>query len=126
MNSPLQIITRTCNGAIEPYRLVTLDPSDITGKTVVQAAGEDVPLYGVTDSLGGADGKSADIITSGQTLAEYGGTVTINDPLTSDATGRAIPAPASIATVEIIGWANESGVVGDIASIRIAQARLAQ
>lgn len=126
MNHPLLHITRTCNGDIQPHRIVTLDPADTTGKTVVQASDVDVPLYGVADSLGGADGGRADIQTHGHVVVEYGDTVAINDPLTSDADGKAIPAPGSIATVHIVGWANSSGTAGELGHVRLAPARLAQ
>lgn len=56
-----------------------------------------------------------DIIRDDLVLIEYGGTVTRGQPLTADATGRAVvAAPAAGSNVRIIGFAEISGVVGDI------------
>lgn len=58
-------------------------------------------------------GNIADVI--------YGGNVTRGDPLTSDANGRAVlAAPAAGANVFCFGFAEVSGVLGDIGSAEVA------
>jgi hypothetical protein len=54
---------------------------------------------------------------------ELGDTVAHGQPLTVDAQGRAIPAASE--GERIIGFSMNSGIVGDIQSVRLAQSVLA-
>ncbi len=125
-SNPTQILTKKANGAIAGHRICRLDATDTTGETAALAVDEATPLFGVSDALGAADGGSLDVICGGVYGIEYGADVAVNDPLTSDAQGRAIPVPASVATVHIIGWAAEAGAEGEICSVSLVPARLAQ
>lgn len=89
-----------------------------TDTQVIQGAAATDKLVGVSD-LGGASGEPMDVILDGIALVEYGGTVAIGDLLTSDATGRAIA--TTTASNRIVGVAMDSGVVGDIGSVKLAQ-----
>ena len=61
-----------------------------------------------------------DIVRSGISEVEYGGTIAAGDLLTADASGRAIVATAGAGTnVRVIGVAEVAGVLGDIGSLLI-------
>lgn len=119
MSNPLLTKSFTSGGAIAPYRIVKPGTSD--GK-VLQAAAATDSLMGVSGSLGvDASDKRIDIIKSGIAEVEYGGNVSRGVPLTADADGKAVAAaPATGANVRVIGFAEVSGVVGDIGSMLIA------
>lgn len=108
----------TAGGAVSPYRIVK--PGASNG-TVVQAAAATDALMGICGEIGPASGERVDIIKSGIGRAEFGGNVTRGDPLTSDSSGKAIlAAPSAGSNVRIIGYAEVSGVSGDIGDILIA------
>jgi hypothetical protein len=96
----------------------------IAAFTIVEyAAGDKVQqgtvagvLYGVSTDAGATEGQVVDIVLSDITPVLYGAAVARGNRLKSDATGRAIPA---LATENAIGYAQVSGVVGDIGSILI-------
>lgn len=80
----------------------------------VQATAANDAFIGVSDVMGAPAGGTCDVQTDGPADVIYGGNVTRGDRLTSDASGRAITAaPAAGATVEIIGRALVTGVLGD-------------
>jgi hypothetical protein len=83
-------------------------------------------LMGVTDRLGAAvAGDRIDVVRSGIAEVEFGGTVARGDPLTADASGRAVAAaPAAGANAYVIGFAEVSGVLGDIGSASILPGRI--
>lgn len=98
--------------AIPKNRIVKHGAAD--GGAIVGAAVADA-LFGVSYQLDTDSGKTVDVVTEGMAAVEYGGTVARGNPLTSDATGRAIAAaPAIGANNRIIGFAQRAGVVGDI------------
>lgn len=109
----------TAEGAIPAYRIVKFGATE--GGVLVAAAAAD-KLVGVNDRLAFAvAGDRGDVVRVGIAEVEYGGTVAAGDPLTSDATGRAIvAAPAAGANVRVIGFAEVAGVVGDIGSLNIS------
>jgi hypothetical protein len=115
--------TRLAGGAIAPFRIVAHGAAD---HTVLQAAAATNALCGLTQQLGAsAAGKQVDVFVHpgehGQPEVEYGGIVTRGDPLTSDAAGKAIKAEAVAgSTVRIIGFADVSGVAGDIVAFQFA------
>lgn len=102
--------------AVLPFRIVKYGAAD--GAVINSAAAADKHA-GVADSRGcAAAGDAVDVYKSGTVDVEYGGNVTRGDPLTSDAVGRAVTAaPAAGANVRIIGFAEVSGVLGDIGEV---------
>lgn len=123
MSNPGIFKTRTSGGAIARYRVVKHGAAD---HVVLQAAAATDPLCGVTQELGAsAASQRIDICMGGMPEIEYGGIVTRGDPLTSDNLGRAVKAePAAGANVRIIGWADASGVAGDIHAIQFAPGQI--
>ncbi len=108
----------SAEAAIAAYRIVKFGAAD---GGVLQAAAATDKLVGVTDRLAAAvAGDRIDVVRSGITEVEYGGTVAAGDLLTADASGRAIVATAAAGSnVRVIGVAEVAGVVGDIGSLRI-------
>lgn len=108
----------TAGAAIGAFLIVKPGAAD---GTVVAAAGPADFLMGVNDSVAPALGERVDIVKSGIADVVFGGAVTRGQPLTSDATGRAVAAaPAVGANVRIIGFAEESAVAGDIGPMLVA------
>lgn len=106
-----------------PYRIVKFGAAD---GNVVQAAASTDKLIGTSGRLGAsASGDRCDVTRAGLDEVEYGGTVAAGDPLTSDASGRAVTAaPGAGVNAYIIGFAEVSGVVGDIGKVFIAPGRI--
>jgi hypothetical protein len=103
--------------AITGNRAVKFSTSDTT---VVQAAAATDAIIGVADSLGASSGGRCDVVMSGTSEIEYGGTITRGDLLTADANGKAVTAaPAAGVNNRIIGIAMRSGVSGDIGLVLI-------
>ena len=73
-------------------------------------------LLGVAADIAAASGETVDVVRTGVTPVLYGGAVTRGDALTADATGKAVKAAA---TNQVIGYAEVSGVAGDIGSLLI-------
>lgn len=122
MNIPGLITAKRASGAIAARRIVIHGSSD---GLAAQAAGSTALLIGISTEIPAADGAVFDVIRSDLAPVEYGGNVTRGDALTADAQGRAVAAtlpPA--ATTWIIGFAELSGVAGDIGSVYIAPAVL--
>lgn len=114
------IINFNAGAAVAPYRIVKFGAND---KEAIQATGSSDASIGVSDQMGAeAAGDPLDVVRSGLAEVEYGGNVTRGDWLTSDAEGRAVTAsPAAGATAQIIGRAEQSGVLGDIGSADISK-----
>ncbi|WP_037011819.1 capsid cement protein [Pseudomonas nitroreducens] len=122
MNIPGLITTKRAVGAVAARRICIHGASDGLS---AQAAASTALLIGISTDIPAADGQPFDVIRTGLAPVEYGGNVTRGAALTSDAQGRAIAAtlpPA--ANTYIIGFAEESGVLGDIGSAFIAPALL--
>jgi hypothetical protein len=99
-------------GAVGAFRIVK--PGTVNSSCVLAAAATDA-LIGTSDSLPKDDGEMVDIDQRATSQVVYGGVVTRGDPLTSDANGAAIKAvPAAGSNARIIGFAEISGVAGDI------------
>lgn len=108
----------TAGAAISPFRIVKPGAND--GEVLPAAAATDL-LMGVCESVGPAIGERCDVVKIGIADVEYGGAVTRGQPLTADASGRAIAAaPAAGANVRVIGFAEVSGVLGDIGSVLLS------
>ena len=96
-------------GEIGPYVIVTHGTADYAVKA---ATGATVALVGTTDELGKLSNGRVDVCTGGIPEVALGGTVAAGDPLTSDASGKAVKATA--AGKRILGFALVSGASGDI------------
>ncbi len=96
-------------GEIGPYVIVTHGTADYAVKV---ATGATVALVGTTDELGKLSNGRVDVCTGGIPEVALGGTVAAGDPLTSDASGKAVKATA--AGNRILGFALVSGASGDI------------
>ena len=96
-------------GEIGPYVIVTHGTADYAVKA---ATGASVALVGTTDELGKLSNGRVDVCTGGIPEVALGGTVAAGDPLTSDASGKAVKATA--AGNRILGFALVSGASGDI------------
>lgn len=122
MNIPGLTTAKRAVGAVAPRRLCVNGTSD---GLAAQAAAGTALLIGISTDIPANDGQSFDVYRSGLAPVEYGGNVTRGNPLTADSLGRAIAATIPpTATTYIIGFAEESGVLGDIGSVLIAPAVL--
>ena len=136
MNACDDYQTCTAQGTIGDRRIVAWGTAD---GTVKQAGGSSDALIGIADFPGGAlDGQRVDVARSDFFEVVLGGTVTRGDPLTADANGAAVTATrhghtentaatyaqnattATAAVVRIVGFAEVSGVAGDIIAVAIA------
>jgi hypothetical protein len=118
MGTPTNIKNHVADGAVSPFRIVK--PGAADGKAAQASAATDA-LMGISGELAAADGERLDVVRAGIADVEYGGTVTRGAPITADASGRAVAAaPAAGANVRIIGFAEVSAVLGDIAPALIA------
>lgn len=113
----------TATGAIAARRLVAMGAAD---GTVVQATGGTAAILGVQSEIGVEVGERASVAMVGNIEdVVFGGNVTRGDPLTSDAQGRAITAaPAAGVNIHCVGYAEVSGVVGDIGTVIISPFRM--
>jgi hypothetical protein len=106
------------DGAVEPFRIVKAGSND---GGVAQATASTQPLFGVSGTLGAADGERIDIHRIGLVPARFGGTVARGDKVTADSEGKAVAAaPAAGVNAHVIGIAEQSAVAGDIGMILIA------
>jgi hypothetical protein len=121
MKTPGLTKNYTSDAAIPARRIVKYGSAD--GHVNLAAVSTDY-LMGVSDLGCTAAGDRVDIILGGIAYVEYGGTVTRGQPLTSDLSGKAIEALSLIGGggapyVYFIGFAEVSGVSGDIGAVRI-------
>lgn len=108
-------VSRDAAGAIAAYRIVK---GTATDGIVAQSAAAADKHVGVNGSIPGAlGGDSIDIAVVGIAPVEYGGAVAFGDKLTSDASGRAVVAGAAS---NVIGVAQEKGVLGTIGSVLLS------
>lgn len=93
--------------------------------SVVPGAASTDALIGISNELAAAIGENVDIVLVGITDVTFGGVVTRGDPLTSDATGKAVAAaPGAGVNARIIGFAMVSAVSGDIGPAFLAPGRI--
>lgn len=116
MENPILVKTYEAGAAINPFRIVTFGASD---RKVIQGAGITTQFVGVTRAQeAAASGDRVEACHFGIGQVQYGGTVTRGQPLTSDSVGRAIAATLDPNNQpNLVGFAIESGVVGDIRPI---------
>ncbi|WP_027190065.1 DUF2190 family protein [Fundidesulfovibrio putealis] len=109
----------TAEGTIAPCRIVKHGTAD--GAAALAAAATDA-IMGVSDTQITRDaGQRLDAVKSGIAAVELGGTVARGEPITSDANGKGVKAaPAAGANARIVGFAEVSGVSGDIIDVAIS------
>lgn len=107
--------------AIPARRFVNYGAADGTGIPAVDATKF---IVGVSSEIATAVDERASVHMNGNIAdIDYGGTIARGDPLTSDAAGKAIK--ATVAGQHIGGWAEVSGVSGDVGSCVVAPGKLA-
>jgi hypothetical protein len=113
----------TATTAVTKRRLVKFGAADGTCVPAVDGAAF---IIGVAADIDTAVGERCSIHSIGNIAdVEYGGTVARGDPLTSDASGRAVTAaPGAGANSYIVGFAEVAGVIGDIGSAYICPGRI--
>lgn len=117
MNIPGLITPRRAQGAISKRRIVKTGTAN---GSAAQAAAATTALIGVSTDIDTATGEVADVVRSGLTPVEYGGTVPDGALLTADSQGRAIAVTLPVAAnTYTIGFAEVAGVVGDIGSVNV-------
>lgn len=117
MNNPGLAKTFIATTLVTKRRIVKIGAND--DSMVLAAAATDI-MFGISTDIDVAAGAKGDCYVSGIPEVEYGGTVAFGDPLTSDASGRAVKAvPATGVNNRVIGYAMASGVVGDIGSCNL-------
>lgn len=121
---PLFIRAFEASAAIAANRIVMF--SDVAASSKVATANSaTAPAFGVSDSVGAAQGEMCDVHLAGMASIVLGGTVTAGAPLMSDANGAAIAATAAAAsTRRVIGFATQPGVAGDIIDVWLSQSLL--
>lgn len=117
MANPNLIKNYTAESAVTKFRILCWGASDGAVKHATAATDK---IIGVAEAFGAAAGERVDAVRSGIADVEYGGTVTRGDALTADAQGRAVVAtPAAGSNARIVGYAEVSGVLGDIGSVNV-------
>lgn len=112
MSNPRFTKTYDAGGAIPAYSIAKFTTTDFS---VQQSAAVGDPLAGVTTEVAAASGDRVDVIHGGVAYVLAGGTIAAGDPLTSDASGRAVKAaPAAGTNNNCVGRARQSAVVGDV------------
>lgn len=113
----------TATAAIAAHTLMKFGAAD---GTVVPATDGSAMIVGVQSEIDCDAGDRASAAMVGNIEdVRFGGNVTRGDPLTADAQGRAVAAaPAAGANAFIIGFAEVSGVAGDIGTVIISPGRI--
>lgn len=122
MSAPLQFRSVLAQAAIGAFLVIkhgTVDNSAALATTSADA------LIGTSDALGKDLGELVDFPTSGSGEVALGAAVTRGDPLTADATSRAVTAAPGVGVnARIIGFALQSGVAGDVIDYLVAPGRI--
>lgn len=108
-------VSKKASGAITGYRFVMA----VAAGLLSQATGPRANIVGCTGQNGADDAAMCDYLIPGQVVAlvEFGGTVTAGQPVTSDATGKAVLAKKGD---RIGGYAHVDAVSGDLAGVILA------
>lgn len=109
--------------AVAKRRLVKFGAAD---GSCVPATDGSAFIVGVNADVDTAIGERASVHSIGNIAdVEYGGNVTRGDPLTAGAAGVAVvAAPGAGANAYIVGYAEVSGVSGDIGSVYVCPGRI--
>lgn len=107
--------------AIGGYLIVAA--SGTAGKIAAAVARQGL---GVAERVGSEAAQMCDVTVAGMTEVLAGGDLDFDDPVTSDASGRAVKAvPVAGQTVRIVGFIRGEGTTGDILPIHVAPSLLA-
>ena len=118
MNSILEK-TYVAEAAINANRIVKFGAAD--GGVIQAAAAADLMIGVASKDFASVIGERTDVMRFGIAQVKLGGAVTRGQPVTSDATGQGVvAAPGAGVNVRIIGFAETSGVIGDIIDVQIA------
>ena len=122
MAAALQHRSVLASVAIAAFLIIRHGAAD---NTAALATASTDALIGTNEALGKTTGEMVDYPTAGTGEVALGAVVTRGDPLTADATSRAITAaPAAGVNARIIGFALQSGVAGDVIDYQIAPGRI--
>lgn len=118
MSKPDFTVNYTADAAVPARTIVKWGAAD--NSVAVAGAATDY-LLGVSELGCTAANDRVDIIKEGIVNVIFGGTITRGQPVTSDASGHAVAAaPSAGSNVRIIGFAEISGVSGDIGLVYLA------
>lgn len=121
--TPLMRKNYGTEAVVGPFLIVKFGAADLN---VVPGAASTDKLIGTSGRMGAAvSGDRCEVTRAGLDKVIYGATVAAGDPLTSDATGRAVTAaPGAGVNASIVGFAEIAGVVGDEGLVFIAPGRI--
>ena len=118
MSAPLQHRSLLAQAAIAGLLIIKHGTAD---NTCALATASSDALVGTSDSLAKEAGELVEFPTAGVGEVLLGAAVSRGQPLTADATSRAIvAAPAAGTNARIIGFAMASGVLGDVIDYQIS------
>ena len=119
MNHALLVKSRVAAAAVAPYTFAAAN--GVAGQARQAAAATD-RLLGVVNDMGAAvAGQTVDIQEVGLADVQAGGTFADGDPLTSDASGKAVLAAKQVGvTVFCGGFARSAAVADDIVPMLVA------
>jgi hypothetical protein len=107
----------TAGAAIRANRLVKFSAD----YTVVEATASSDLIIGVSDNVAVSSGDRVDVFKDGVVPVVLGGAVTRGQPVTSDANGAGVQgAPGAGINIRVIGFAETSGVAGDIIDVTMS------
>jgi hypothetical protein len=122
MSAPFQFRSVVAQVAIAAYLIIKHGTVDNSAALATSSADA---LIGANEALGKDLGEVVDYPTAGTGEVVLGAAVTRGDPLTADATSRAVTAaPGAGVNARIIGFALQSGVAGDVVDYQIAPGRI--
>lgn len=108
----------TAEGAIAAYSIVKVGAADYGA---LQAAGATESIIGVTTEIAALTGEMVDVVHGGIAEVKLGGTVARGAPVTSNASGLGVAAaPAAGTNNRIVGYAQVSGVSGDVIPVLLS------
>jgi hypothetical protein len=104
--------------AVDSYLIVKPGTTDMS---VVPAAAATDLLMGTADEVATPVGGMVDVATGDIAYVKLGGAVTRGQPITANASGLGVvAAPAAGINNRIIGFAEVSGVAGDVITYRVS------
>jgi hypothetical protein len=116
--NPGFIKTYNAEGAIAPRSIVKVGANDF-GALQAGAVGDFI--IGVSTDIAAASGERVDVIHTGLADVTLAGTVARGTPVTSNASGLGVAAAPSAGTNNrIIGFAQISGVSGDVIPVLLS------
>jgi hypothetical protein len=115
---PGHIKSYTVAAAVGGRLLVAIGAAD---GQVALATDATKPFAGVTEGIGSRDNLRVDVVKTGIAAVVLGGTVTRGAALTANASGQAVA--TTTAGANIIGFAEQAGVAGDVIDVFIAPSR---